>query len=56
MKQTKFYINQKMLVTGAENPYWTGRFITVDLLVLTSLDQLILILKSVFTFLQNKLP
>jgi hypothetical protein len=32
-----------------------GRLCTVDLLVLTSLDQLLLILQTLFTFLQNKL-
>jgi hypothetical protein len=32
-----------------------GRISTVDLLVLTSLDQLIFILKILFSFLQNKL-
>ncbi len=38
------------------NPYWRGRLSTVDLLVLTSLDQLVKILKTLFTFLQSKLP
>jgi len=32
-----------------------GRLRTVDLLVLTSLDQLLLIMQTLFTFLQNKL-
>jgi hypothetical protein len=32
-----------------------GRVSIVDLLVLTSLDKLLLILKTLFTFLQNKL-
>ena len=35
---------------------WRGRLSTVDLLVLTSLDQLLLKLKTLFTFLLNKLP
>jgi hypothetical protein len=33
------------------NPYWRGRLNTVDLLVLTSLDQLLLKLKILFTLL-----
>ncbi len=37
------------------NPYWRERFSTVDLLVQTSLDQLLLRLKTLFTFLLNKL-
>jgi hypothetical protein len=32
------------------NPYWWGRFSTVDLLELTSFDQFILILKILFNF------
>ncbi len=32
------------------NPYWRGRLSTVDLLLLTSLDQLSLIQQSLFTF------
>ncbi len=36
--------------------YWGGRLGTLDFLVLTSLDQLIYILKFLFSFLQNKLP
>ncbi len=31
-------------------PYWRGRISTIDLLVLTSLDQLLLILKILFIF------
>ncbi len=34
------------------NPYATGRFSVVDLLVLTSLDPLLLILQTLFTLLQ----
>jgi hypothetical protein len=40
----------------AGNPYWRAMLGTVDLLVLTSLDQLILILKTLLTFVTNKLP
>jgi len=32
------------------NPFFTGKLITADLLVLTSLDQLIFILKLLFSF------
>jgi len=42
-----------MIQTG--NSYCSGRFSTIDLLVLTSLDQLLLILQTLFTFLLNKL-
>jgi hypothetical protein len=38
------------------NPYQSGKLSTVDLLVLTSLDELLLIMKKLSTFLQNKLP
>ncbi len=37
------------------NPYWRGRLSIVDLFALTSLDQLLLILQTLFLFLQNKL-
>jgi hypothetical protein len=41
----------------AGKPHLRGRLSTVDPLVLTSLDQLLLILKIRFTFfLQNKIP
>ncbi len=40
---------------SAGKSYWRGRLSTVGLLVLTSLDQLILILQTLFTFLQNKI-
>ncbi len=40
----------------AGNPYGRGRLSTVDLLVLTSLDQFFLIMQTLRTFLQNKLP
>jgi len=36
-------------------PHLGGRLSTVDLLVLTSLDNLLLTLETLFTFLQNKL-
>ncbi len=36
--------------TGAGKPYWRGRLSTVDLLVLTSLNQLLLLLKILSTF------
>jgi hypothetical protein len=35
--------------------YWTGRLNTIDLLILTSLDHLLFLLKIV-TFLSKKLP
>ncbi len=35
-------------------PYWRGRLSTVDLLVLTGLDQLLLIVKILFTFFTNQ--
>ncbi len=49
-----FSIHQLMVKTGKTN--WRGRLSTVDLLALTSLDQLLLKLKTFFTFLQNELP
>jgi hypothetical protein len=36
------------------NPHWWGRLNTVDLIVLTSLDRLIFILKILFTFLKTR--
>ena len=38
------------------NPLLKEGLSTVDLLVITSLDQLLLKLKKLFSFLQNKLP
>ncbi len=38
------------------NPYWRGRLSTVDLLVLTSLDQPLLKMLTLFTYKQNKQP
>ncbi len=40
--------------TTAKESYWRGGLITADLLVLTSLDQLLFILKPYFSFLQKK--
>ncbi len=48
-------IYDHMFIVQAGNPYCKGRLSTADLLVLTSLDQLIFILKIFFTFLQNQL-
>jgi hypothetical protein len=39
-----------LMIFGARNPNGSGRVCTVDLLVLTSLDQLSLILKPCFSF------
>ncbi len=36
--------------SSARNPRWRGRLSTVDLLVLTSLDQLLLMMQTLFTF------
>ncbi len=44
-----FIIMQYRLNILSGNPYWRGRLIT-DLIVLTSLDQLLFILKILFTF------
>ncbi len=41
--------------TTAGNPYWRGKISTIDLLVLTSSNQLLLILKLYFSHLQNNL-
>jgi hypothetical protein len=38
------------------NPYRRRKLSTVNLLVQTSLDQLLLIVQTLFIFLQNKLP
>ncbi len=40
----------------AGKSYLTGRLSTIDLLVQTSLDQILFILKILFTLFQNKLP
>ncbi len=50
-------LKQGTLTEGKDqtgNPYWSGRLSTVDLLVLTSLDQLILLLKILFIFFFTK--
>jgi hypothetical protein len=39
----------------AGKPYWRGRLSTLYLLVLTSLYRLLLMMQTLFTFLQNKL-
>ncbi len=41
---------------GPGKPYWMDRIITVVLLVLTSLDQLLFILKLYFSVFTNNLP
>ncbi len=48
-------IRDRLVSSGKS--YIRGRLCTVDLLALTSLDQLLFMLKILFTiFLQNKLP
>jgi hypothetical protein len=42
------YYYQCSVIPG--NPYWGGRLSTADLLVLTSLDQLLSIMKTLFSF------
>ncbi len=51
-----FFLEQVPETFQAGNPYLRGRLSTFDLLVLTSLVRLLLILKTLFTLLQNKLP
>ncbi len=43
-------------VAWGREPLLKGKASIVDLLVLTSLDQLLLILQTLFTFTQNKVP
>ena len=38
----------------ARNPFWRGRLSTVDLLILTSIEQLFLLLQRLFTFLRKQ--
>ena len=38
------------LMFNPEKPYWRGRLCTVDLLVLTNLDRLLVMLKILFAF------
>jgi hypothetical protein len=47
--------NEKLLRFHTRNSYWRGRLSTLDLLALTSLDQLLLIMQTFFSFVQNKL-
>ena len=41
---------EKVFDSIAENPYRGGRLSAIDLLVLTSLEELLLILQTLFTF------
>ncbi len=43
-------LKRKKATVKPGNPYWKGTLSTVDLLELTSLDQLLLILRTFFTF------
>ncbi len=45
-----YIVPNQALKVLAGKPYWRGRISTVDLLVLTSLDQLLFILKLYFSF------
>ena len=54
IKLFMFRIQQHWVETGKS--YWGGKLSTVDLLVLTSLDQLIFKLKILFSFHTKKLP
>jgi len=45
-----------LMKVDAGKPYQRGRISTVDLLVLTSLDQLLFALKLYFSVSSNKLP
>ncbi len=56
LKRNEAIVASAFVRTYAGKSYWRGRLTTVDLLVLTTLDQLIFILKILFMFLQNKLP
>ncbi len=44
------YLRLVTSTSRSGNPYWKGRLSTADLLVLTSLDPLLSILKTLFTF------
>jgi hypothetical protein len=48
--QGSVYFGRKPFGRQTGKPYWRGRLSTVSLLVLTSLDQLRLIMKTIFTF------
>jgi hypothetical protein len=47
-------LNSRETIIEARNPYWRGRFTTIDLLVLTSLDLLLFIMETLFTCLQKQ--
>ncbi len=49
-----FWCNQNFCIVKAGKSYWRGRLSTVDLLVPTSLDQLLFISKILFTFFLKK--
>ncbi len=53
-KISQLSIPPKTQISKPGKPFWGERISTVDLLVLTSLDQLIFKLKILFLFLQNK--
>ncbi len=46
----------KLKIVSTGKSYWRGKLRTVDLLVLTSLNKYLLILKIIIYFLQNKIP
>ncbi len=46
----------RLQISIYREPLLKGKFSTVDLLVLTSSDQLLLRLKTLFTFIQNNYP
>ncbi len=53
---TWLIINEYILACYSPwNPYWKGRLSTIDLLVLTSFDQLLVLLKILFTYLTKQL-
>jgi hypothetical protein len=44
------------MINDLVRAYWRGRLSTLDLLVQTSLDQLLLIQQTLCTFYKNKIP
>ncbi len=56
VNQTELFPSVMFPWINAGNPNWRGWLSTIDLLVLTSWDKLLLILKRLLTFLPNKLP
>ncbi len=48
------FFGGKILVLGAGISYWRGRLSTVNLLVQTSLNKMLLIFKTLFTFVQKR--